>query len=118
MRITDDPVYARAIKRQQYEDFRKYSKAPAFRRTIAALIDLALGGAPAIYGFLKSESYAFAIPFLAYLLVRDRLLLGRSIGKAVVGLVVVHPDTFAPCTLRQSLIRNSLYATVGPTLLL
>lgn len=118
MRIAEDPVYARAIKRQQYEDFRKYSKAPPFRRTIAALIDLVLGGVPAIYGFIKTESYAFAIPLLAYLLVRDRVLRGRSIGKAVLGLVVVHPETFAPCTLCQSLIRNSLYATVGPTLLL
>ena len=118
MPVTDDQVYKQAAKRQFYDDFRKYAKAPPFRRSVAALIDFALLGVPAVYGFLATRSYIVGIPFVVYLLVRDRVLLGRSIGKAAMGLVVVHNETFAPCTLRQSLIRNSLYATVCPALLL
>ena len=118
MPVTDDPVYKRAAKRQFYEDYRKYAKAPALRRSVAALLDSSLFGVPAVYGFLATRSYLVGVPFVLYLLVRDRVLLGRSIGKAAMGLVVVHKETFAPCTLRQSLIRNSLYATACPALLL
>jgi hypothetical protein len=115
---SDDQVYKRAAKRQFYEDFRKYAKAPSFRRSVAALVDIGLFGVPAVYGFLWTGSYLVAIPNILYLLVRDCLFQGRSIGKAAVGLVVVHKDTFAPCTCRQSVIRNSLYATLCPALLL
>jgi hypothetical protein len=114
----DDQVYKRAAKQQFYEDFRKYAKAPPFRRSVAALIDFSLLGIPAVYGFLWTHSYFIGSPFVLYLLVRDRVLLGRSLGKAATGLVVVHKETFAPCTLQQSLICNSLYATVCPALLL
>ncbi len=118
MPVTDDQVYKRAAKRQFYEDFRKYAKAPAIRRSIAALIDISLFGVPAVYGFLWTGSYLVALPNVLYLLVRDCAFQGRSIGKAAMGLIVVHKETFAPCTFRQSLIRNSLYATACPALLL
>lgn len=118
MTLHDDPVYTRAAKRQSYEDFRKYAKAPPFRRALAALIDFALFGAPAVFGFFWTGSYLVAIPFILYLLFRDSLMCGRSMGKAITGLIVVHYETFAPCTVKQSLIRNCLYASVCPILLL
>lgn len=118
MPLSDDPVYKRAAKRQFYEDYRKYAKAPSFRRSTAALIDISLCGIPAVYGFLWYGSYFVVLPLVVYLLIRDRVLLGRSIGKKAMGLVVVHKESLAPCTLRQSIIRNSLYATACPALLL
>ena len=118
MALIDDSFHKRASNQQAYEDYLRYSKAPPFRRSVAAVVDLSLLGVPAIYGFLWTGSYLVAVPMVFYLLVRDCLFRGRSVGKASVGLVTVHKDTFAPCTLRQSLIRNGLYAIVCPAMLL
>ena len=63
-----------------------------------------------------SGNYYWAAPFAAVWLFRDVLILGKSPGKAAVGLVVVHPETFAPCTWSQSLIRNAIYLTLSTLL--
>ncbi|MBI5075722.1 MAG: RDD family protein [Nitrospirae bacterium] len=44
---------------------------------------------------------------LAYLLLGDGLFDGRSLGKKLIRLKVVSPDTLQPCTFRESLLRNS-----------
>jgi hypothetical protein len=116
MPLTEQKIYKRAGKRQFYDDFCKYAKAPPFRRTVAASIDLALAAISSAYGFLRSGSYFFGLLVLVYLLIRDSG--GRSIGKRLMGLVVVHYRTFVPCTLNQSIIRNCLYAAVCPALLI
>jgi hypothetical protein len=117
MRSTDADaeLYRRAAKRQNYEDFCKYAKAPPMRRSIAAAIDMALGIAPSAYVFSITGNPVSFLLLILYMLVRDSG--GRSIGKRLSGLVVVHPETFSPCTLNQSLIRNSLYAVICPLFL-
>ncbi len=114
MKSEDDLLYKRAARQQDYEHFRSHAKAPPFRRTAAAVIDLAIVGAPALYGFKHTGDYLFALFMVAYFLLRDWLFGGRSFGKWLTGLLVVHHLTFRPCTLRQSVIRNSLYAVFGP----
>ena len=46
---------------------------------------------------------------LAYLLIGDGLFNGRSLGKKLVGLRVVSAGTLSPCTLRDSILRNSIF---------
>lgn len=85
-----------------------YQKVEVARRFAAAAIDagVALGG-----GLLLptgSVAVLLLIPG-AYILCRDAVL-GRSIGKLVLGLFVVRLDTQRPCSLRESLLRNLLIA--------
>jgi len=47
---------------------------------------------------------------LAYLLLGDGFLDGRSIGKKLIKLRVVSSDTGGPCTFRDSILRNSTLA--------
>ena len=43
---------------------------------------------------------------IVYLLVGDGLEGGRSVGKRLLGLRVIHPETREPATTRQSILRN------------
>ncbi|MGD0886410.1 MAG: RDD family protein [Thermodesulfovibrionales bacterium] len=52
---------------------------------------------------------------LSYLLISDGLFDGRSIGKRLMGLGVVSTVTGAPCSMKQSILRN---APLGAGLLL
>lgn len=52
---------------------------------------------------------------LSYLLISDGLFDGRSIGKRLMGLRVTASATGAPCTMRESILRN---APLGAGLLL
>jgi uncharacterized RDD family membrane protein YckC len=47
---------------------------------------------------------------LAYLLLGDGFFDGRSIGKKLIGIKVVSVRTNAPCTFRDSIVRNSTLA--------
>ncbi|HXX57490.1 MAG TPA: RDD family protein [Thermodesulfovibrionales bacterium] len=44
---------------------------------------------------------------LSYLLISDGLFEGRSIGKRLMGLRVVSSATGAPCTMKESILRNA-----------
>lgn len=45
---------------------------------------------------------------LSYLLISDGLFEGRSIGKLLIGLRVVSTSTNEPCSMKESIVRNSL----------
>lgn len=47
---------------------------------------------------------------LAYLLLGDGFFDGRSLGKKLIRLKVVSVKTNAPCTFRESILRNSTFA--------
>jgi uncharacterized RDD family membrane protein YckC len=78
-----------------------YPKAQVLNRFIAKLIDLFLAAAAAEVivpvGFLAG---------LAYLFVADGFAGGRSIGKRLIGLQTILPDTREPAGFRESIIRN------------
>lgn len=82
-----------------------YPKAQVLNRFIAKLIDLFLAAAVAEIvspvGFLVG---------LAYLLVADGFVGGRSVGKRLIGLQTVLPDTREPAGFRESIIRNIPFA--------
>ncbi|WP_455246157.1 RDD family protein [Petrachloros mirabilis] len=82
-----------------------YPKAQVLNRFIAKLIDLFLAAAAAEIivpvGFLVG---------LAYLLVADGFAGGRSIGKRLIGLQTVLPETREPAGFRESIIRNIPFA--------
>ena len=82
-----------------------YPKAQVRNRFIAKLIDIFLAAAAAEVivpvGFLAG---------LAYLLVADGFAGGRIIGKRLIGLQTVLPDTREPAGFRESIIRNIPFA--------
>ena len=82
-----------------------YPKAQVLNRGIAKLIDLfivaAAGQMPVPVGFLGG---------LAYLLIADGFSGGRSIGKRLIGLQTVLPDSREPAGFRESIIRNIPFA--------
>ncbi len=78
-----------------------YPKAQVLNRFIAKLIDLFLAAAAA--------EVIFPVGFLAglaYLLVADGFAGGRSIGKRLIGLQTILPDTRESAGFRESIIRN------------
>ena len=87
-----------------------YPKAQVLNRFIAKLIDLFLAAAAAEVivpvGFLVG---------LAYLLVADGFAGGRSIGKRLIGLQTVLPETRGPAGFRESIIRNIPFAVAQLT---
>ncbi len=82
-----------------------YPKAQILNRCIAKLIDLflvaAAGEVIAPVGFLAG---------VAYILVADGFAGGRSIGKRLIGLQTIHPDTREAAGFRESIIRNMPFA--------
>jgi uncharacterized RDD family membrane protein YckC len=82
-----------------------YPKAQVLNRFIAKLIDLFVAAAAAEViapvGFLAG---------LAYLLVADGFAGGRSIGKRLIGLQTILPETRESAGFRESIIRNIPFA--------
>ena len=82
-----------------------YPKAQVLNRFIAKLIDLFLAAAAAEViapvGFLAG---------LAYLLVADGFAGGRGIGKRLIGLQTILPETRESAGFRESIIRNIPFA--------
>ncbi|HEY6085708.1 MAG TPA: RDD family protein [Nitrospira sp.] len=82
-----------------------YPKAQVLNRFIAKLIDLFIvAGAAGLIdpvGFLAG---------LAYVLVGDGFAGGRSIGKRLIGLQTILPDTRQAAGFRESIIRNVPFA--------
>ncbi|BCA56133.1 RDD family protein [Nitrospira sp. KM1] len=82
-----------------------YPKAQVLNRFIAKLIDLFIVAAAAqmidTVGFLAG---------MAYVLVADGFAGGRSIGKRLIGLQTILPDTRETAGFRESIIRNSPFA--------
>lgn len=82
-----------------------YPKAQVLNRFIAKLIDLFIVAAAseviAPVGFLMG---------LAYILVADGFAGGRSVGKRLIGLQTIVPDTREAAGFRESIIRNIPFA--------
>ncbi len=83
-------------------------KAAPLPRAIARAIDLTLAGAVFVYHPLIGPLGA-----ILYLLVADGLRGGQSIGKRLLGLRTISlARAGAPCDLRDSIIRNAVFALV------
>ena len=50
--------------------------------------------------------FVLLIPMLVYVLVRDGLFGGRSVGKKLMGLRVVNVKANRPCSIKDSILRN------------
>ena len=89
-----------------------YIKVDLRLRYLAAAIDVALC-LPAL-AFLTSTAFPVtAILGSVYLLTRDGLVGGRSVGKMLTGLAVIQADSRLPCTLWRSVLRNILFVVPG-----
>jgi uncharacterized RDD family membrane protein YckC len=102
----------------------RYPRAPLWPRFVAALVDGLIGGGPMMLalglfagfsgGLLDSNASAAPLAALAvagllwalwYTFTKDGRAGGQSIGKRLMGLMVVHLPTSRPCTLAQSALR-------------
>jgi len=82
----------------------EYKKAGLLLRTIAKILDFII-----IIAAVEVIPKAGFFAGLAYLLIGDGLLGGRSLGKKLIGLRVVSADTNESCTFRDSILRNSIF---------
>ncbi|NTV99577.1 MAG: RDD family protein [Chlorobiaceae bacterium] len=80
------------------------TRAGLLVRTVAKILDFIIIAAAAEI-VPKAGFYAG----LAYLLIGDGLFGGKSLGKRLVGLRVVSAVSQKPCTIRDSIIRNSIF---------
>jgi uncharacterized RDD family membrane protein YckC len=88
-----------------------YAKADVRKRLFAATID----GIPVIITWLlfgDSGAPLFLIIGAGYLLLRDSMR-GQSLGKLMLGLVVISLETGRPCTLKGSVWRNIVFLIPG-----
>ena len=74
-------------------------------RTAAKILDFIL--IAAVLEILPRAGYYAG---LAYLLLGDGFFDGRSIGKKLIRLKVVSAENAAPCTFKDSILRNSTFA--------
>jgi uncharacterized RDD family membrane protein YckC len=88
-----------------------YTKADVVKRLFAAMID---GLVVLTVGVLYWNSGAVALLVVGalYLLMRDAVR-GQSLGKALMGIVVISIDTGRPCTAKASIWRNILLVVPG-----
>ncbi len=91
-----------------------YPKAEIARRMNAALIDVSLA-VTAVLVYQRLDSLWILAAGAGYLLFRDAVG-GRSIGKLLLGLVVVNIATGAPATFRESIKRNLIFLLPGANL--
>ncbi len=88
-----------------------YNKAHQFKRLLASLIDIFLCLLicyPVIYG-----DFYFLIFGASYLLFKDAIWEGRSLGKALMGLLVISLKDGKPCNVSQSVLRNAIFIFPG-----
>ena len=95
----------------QTDDIQVGTKRVPNKRVCAFLIDvfiinLAYSVLTAVIAGVPDIS--FSLVSIAYLLVRDALIRGQSIGKYAVGLRVVDMEG-QPCDIRRSVIRNLIF---------
>jgi sialidase-1 len=91
-----------------------YPKATLRKRLCGAAVDGLLVGSCLIASW-HARSLAYAGAAMLYLLLRDAFG-GQSLGKLLVGHVVVHVDTGQRCRLTGSMKRNLLLIVPGATL--
>jgi uncharacterized RDD family membrane protein YckC len=79
-------------------------RAGLLLRTVSKILDFIIIAA-AVEVIPKAGFFAG----LAYLLIGDGFFDGRSLGKKIIGLKVISIDTNAPCTFKDSILRNSTF---------
>ena len=91
-----------------------YAKVDVWKRLLAASLD----GMPAIaawFLYRRTDSLWGAAVAVLYLLLRDGIG-GQSLGKLLVGLVVVNVQTNRLCTWKESALRNVFVLIPGANL--
>ena len=91
-----------------------YAKVDLQRRFFAAAVDVSL-----VVTGVALYTASGAVPFLVgaaiYVLMRDALV-GRSVGKFLLGIVVIHLESGRPAGAMASLRRNLLFVLPGANL--
>jgi uncharacterized RDD family membrane protein YckC len=82
-------------------------KADLTHRLLARFIDFLIGAAFCLILFPVG-----VVVGATYVAVADGLLGGKSIGKRIIGLRVVHAEDGSPISFKDSLVRNSIYAVI------
>ena len=97
--------------------------APRSHRLFGQVLDGIVGAAPWLIAMIVASfsdvvGYPLILAAMAwsvfYYLFADGLHEGQSLGKQMLGMRVVALDGIAPCTFRQSFVRNLLLAVLGP----
>ncbi len=89
-----------------------YGKANRIRRALASIVDISLF-LLFFYFFLFYEKIYFLVFGCTYILFRDSLLQGKSVGKFLFGLMVIRLSDGKPCSLSQSILRNLFFIIPG-----
>jgi uncharacterized RDD family membrane protein YckC len=82
-------------------------KADLTHRLLARFIDFLIGAA-----FCMVLYPIGVLMGATYIAIADGLLGGRSLGKRIIGLRVVHAQDGSPISFKDSLVRNSIYAII------
>lgn len=80
----------------------EFQRAGLLVRTVAKILDFII-----ITAAVEILPKAGFLAGLAYLLICDGLFGGQSLGKKLIGLKVITLDAQTPCTLKESILRNS-----------
>ena len=91
-----------------------YAKVDPRKRFLAAFLD-SLPVVSAWFLYRNSGALLFLVAGGGYLLLRDSMG-GQSLGKFLVGLVVISIETGRPCTWKGSALRNGLLLIPGANL--
>lgn len=81
------------------------AKASSLLRVLAKLVDFII-----IAAAIKTVPQVGYFAGLVYLLISDGLFDGRSLGKKIIRLKVISPETGTPAGFRDSMVRNITFA--------
>jgi hypothetical protein len=91
-----------------------YGKANVRKRLIAGILDMFVFGSAANAAF-AFDSAAYLALAAMYVLLRDAVR-GQSLGKFMMGLVVMNIEDGKPATLKDTIRRNALFLLPGANL--
>ncbi len=89
-----------------------YGKANGIKRALASIVDISLF-LLFFYFFLFYGKIYFLAFGCAYILFRDSLLQGKSVGKFLFGLMVIRLSDGKPCSISRSILRNLFFIIPG-----
>jgi len=89
-----------------------YGKVNGIKRMLASIVDISLF-LSSFYLFLFYGKIYFLAFGCAYILFRDSLLQGKSVGKFVFGLIVIRLSDGKPCSISRSILRNIFFVIPG-----
>jgi len=89
-----------------------YGKANIIKRVLASIVDISLF-LLFFYFFLFYKKIYFLAFGCTYILFRDSLLQGKSVGKFLFGLMVIRLSDGKPCSISRSILRNLFFIIPG-----